>query len=206
MEDILDVYERPYDQDKPVVCMDEKPYQLLDEVRAPIPMSPTHDQLVDNEYVRCGTCSIFMFNQPLKGWRHADASRQRTRADWAREVQYLVEVVFPHASTIVLVMDNLNTHTIGSLYETFPAEQAHQIAQRLEIHYTPKHGSWLNTAEIELSCLSKQCLNRRISDITTLNSELAAWQNDTNADQRQIDWQFTTVDARIKLRHLYPTV
>jgi hypothetical protein len=206
MEDVLDVYEHPYDKDKPVVCMDEKPYQLLGEVRDPIPMTPSHDQLIDNEYVRQGTCSIFMFNQPLKGWRRADASQQRTRSDWAREVQQLVDVDFPEASTIILVMDNLNTHTIGSLYETFSAEQAHRIAGRLEIHYTPKHGSWLNMAEIELSCLSKQCLERRIGDIDTLNQELTAWQNDVNADQRQIVWQFTTDDARIKLRHLYPTV
>jgi len=206
MEDVLDVYEQPYDQDKPVVCMDEKPYQLLEEVRDPIPMSPTHDRLVDNEYVRKGTCSIFLFNQPLKGWRRADASTHRTRTDWAREVKHLVDVDFPQASTIILVMDNLNTHTIGSLYEAFDPQEAHRIAGRLEIHYTPKHGSWLNMAEIELSCLSKQCLDRRIGDIDTLNQELTAWQNDVNANQRQIVWQFTTDDARIKLRHLYPTV
>jgi DDE superfamily endonuclease len=204
MEDVLAVYARPYDPRRPVVCMDEKPYQLLGQVRDPIPAAPGRDLKEDSEYVRHGTCSIFVWVEPLAGWRHVDAQPRRTRVDWARQVERLLTVDYPDAETVVLVMDNLNTHGIGSLYEAFEPARAFTLAQRLEIHHTPKHGSWLNIAEIELSVLARQCLDRRISDLAILNAELAAWQHATNADQRQVDWQFTTADARIKLRHLYP--
>ncbi len=203
MEDILAVYARPYDPGCPVVCMDEKPYQLLGHVREPVPALPGRDRLEDNEYVRGGTCSIFVWVEPLRGWRRVDAQPRRTKIDWAHQVERLLTTDYPDADKIILVMDNLNTHSIGSLYEAFDPEHAFALAQRLEIH-TPKHGSWLNIAEIELSCLTRQCLDRRIGDLDLLNTELAAWQHATNQDQRQVDWQFTTTDARIKLRHLYP--
>ena len=204
MEDVLEVYHRPYDPGVPVVCMDEKPYQLLGHARDPIPARPGHDLKEDSEYVRHGTCSIFVWAEPLAGRRRVDARPRRTRIDWAAEVDQLLTVDYPHAQRVVLVMDNLNTHTLGSLYEAFEPAKARALASRLEIHHTPKHGSWLNIAEIELSRLTRQCLVRRIDDLDLLNSELAAWQAATNADQRQVDWQFTTSDARIKLRHLYP--
>ena len=204
MEDVLSVYARTHDPARPVVCMDEKPYQLLDHARDPIPAGPGRDLRVDSEYVRHGTCSIFVWVQPLAGWRRVHALPHRTRLDWAGQVKELLTVDYPHAETVVLVMDNLNTHGIASLYEAFAPAEAHALAQRLEIHHTPKHGSWLNIAEIELSALTRQCLDRRISDLAVLNTELAAWQTATNADQRQVDWQFTTDDARVKLRHLYP--
>ena len=204
MEDILSVYARIYDPCRPVVCMDEKPYQLLGQVRDPIPAAPGSDLKQDSEYVRHGTCSVFVWVEPLRGWRHVDAQPRRTRVDWAREVERLLTVDYPDAETVVLVMDNLNTHSIGSLYEAFEPAKAFALAQRLEIHHTPKHGSWLNIAEIELSVLTRQCLDRRIDDLAILNAELTAWQHATNADQRQVDWHFTTADARTKLRHLYP--
>ena len=204
MEDVLAVYARPYDPDRPVVCMDEKPYQLLADARDPIPASAGHDRKEDNEYVRHGTCSIFCWVEPLAGRRRVDARPRRTRIDWAHQVQRLLTVDYPDTERVVLVMDNLNTHGIASLYEAFDPATAFAPAQRLEIHHTPKHGSWLNIAEIELSVLSRQCLDRRIDDLTVLNTELAAWQTATNTAQRQVDWQFTTDDARTKLRHLYP--
>lgn len=204
MEDVLAVYARPYDAARPVVCMDEKPYQLLGQVRDPIPAQPGHDRQEDSEYVRNGTCSIFAWVEPLRGWRRVDAQPRRTKIDWARQVRHLLTHDYPDAETVVLVMDNLNTHTIGSLYDAFDPATAFDLAQRLEIHHTPRHGSWLNITEIELSALTRQCLDRRIADIDTLNTELTAWQTATNTDQRQVDWQFTTTDARIKLRHLYP--
>lgn len=204
MEDVLEVYHRPHDPAAPVVCMDEKPYQLLGHARDPIPAGPGHDLKQDSEYVRHGTCSIFVWVEPLAGRRRVDARPQRTRIDWAHEIDQLLSVDYPHAERIVLVMDNLNTHTLGSLYEAFEPAKARALATRLELHYTPKHGSWLNIAEIELSRLSRQCLDRRIDDLGLLNTELDAWQTATNDDQRQVDWQFTTTDARIKLRHLYP--
>ncbi len=204
MEDVLAVYARPYDPARPVVCMDEKPYQLLGHARAPIPATPGHDLKQDSEYVRCGTCSIFCWVEPLRGWRRVDAQPQRTKVDWACQVERLLTIDYPDADKVVLVMDNLNTHTIGSLYEAFDPAKAFALAQRLEIHHTPKHGSCLNIAEIELSALTRQCLDRRILDLAALNTELAAWQQATNTQQRQVDWQFTTEDARIKLRHLYP--
>jgi hypothetical protein len=205
MEDVLAVYERPRDPAAPVVCMDEKPYQLLDEVREGIPVAPGRPAKQDSEYARRGTCSIFVWVEPLAGRRHIDAQPTRTRVDWAHQVKRLLTEDYPDAPRVVLVMDNLNTHTLGSLYEAFEPAEAFGLAQRLEIHHTPRHGSWLNIAEIELSCVSKQCLRRRIADIGRLNRELAAWQTAVNSDQRKVDWQFATRDARIKLRHLYPT-
>jgi len=204
MEDVLDVYARPRDREVPVVCMDEKPYQLLGHARESIPAAPSSDAKVDSEYVRCGTCSIFVWVEPLAGRRRVVARRQRTRVDWAREVEQLLTIDYPDAERVLLVMDNLNTHTIGSLYEAFQPAKARALAQRLEIHHTPKHGSWLNIAEIELSALTRQCLDRRIDDIDLLNSELTAWQDAVNADQRHVHWHFTTSDARTRLRHLYP--
>ena len=204
MEDVLSVYARPYDPARPVVCMDEKPYQLLDHARDPLHARPGHDARQDSEYVRCGTCSIFVWVEPLRGWRRVHALAQRTKIDWAGQVKQLLTADHPNAETVVLVMDNLNTHGIASLYEAFAPDEAFALAQRLEIHHTPKHGSWLNIAEIELSTLARQCLDRRIGDLDVLNTELTAWQHATNADQRQVNWQFTTDDARIKLRHLYP--
>jgi len=204
MEDVLAVYARPHDRARPVVCMDEKPYQLLAHARDPIPAAAGHDRREDCEYVRHGTCSIFCWVEPLAGWRRVQAKPRRTRIDWAHQVQQLLTVDYPHAQTVVLVMDNLNTHSIASLYETFTPETAFALAQRLEIHHTPKHGSWLNIAEIELSALTRQCLDRRIEDLDLLNHELAAWQNTINADQRQVQWHFTTENARTRLRHLYP--
>ena len=204
MEDVLSVYARILDPKRPVVCMDEKPYQLLAHARDAIPAKPGQDLREDSEYVRHGTCSIFVWVEPLAGWRRVHALPQRTRIDWAGQVKELLTVDYPDAEIVVLVMDNLNTHGIASLYEAFPPAEAHALAQRLEIHHTPKHGSWLNIAVIELSALTRQCLDRRSSDLDVLNGELAAWQAATNADQRQVDWQFTTEDARVKLRHLYP--
>ena len=190
MEDVLAVYARPYDPAAPVVCMDQKPYQLLDHARDPIPAAPGQDRKEDSEYVRHGTCSIFVWAEPLAGRRRVVARPRRTHLDWAHEVEQLLTTDYPEAAKVVLVMDNLNTHTIGSLYEAFNPDKAFALAQRLEIHHTPKHGSWLNIAEIELSCLTRQCLTRqcltrRISDLDTLNTELTAWQHDTNTDQHR---------------------
>ena len=204
MEDVLAVYHPPLDPDVPVVCMDEKPYQLLAHARDPIPARPGRDRKEDSEYVRHGTCSIFVWAEPLAGRRRVIARPRRTRVDWAAEIDQLLTVDYPKVERLVLVMDNLNTHTLGSLYEAFEPVKARALAERLEIHYTPRHGSWLNIAEIELSRLTRQCLDRRIDDLQVLNAELAAWQAATNEDERQVDWQFTTTDARIKLRHLYP--
>jgi hypothetical protein len=206
MEDVLAVYCRPYDPARPVVCMDEKPYQLLGHARDPVPGRPGRDRLEDSEYVRAGTCSIFCWVEPLRGWRRVDAQPRRTKVDWARQVKRMLTCDYPEAETVVLVLDNLNTHGIGSLYEAFDPETAFALAQRLEIHHTPRHGSWLNIAEIELSALTRQCLDRRIDAPAPLNAELAAWQQQTNSDQRQVQWHFTTGDARVKLRHLYPTL
>lgn len=205
MEDVLDVYSLPYNPKRPVVCMDEKPYQLLGESREPLPMEPGSKEKKDSEYVRKGTCSIFIFNEPLAGWRHTSVREQRTAMDWAEEIKDLVDSR-PDAEKILLVMDNLNTHAIASLYKRFPPEEARRIKERLEIHYTPKHGSWLDMAEIELNVLTRQCLNRRIDDIDKVRSEVAAWEVMQNNAKRKIRWQFTTEDARIKLVSLYPIV
>ncbi|OGN90174.1 MAG: transposase [Chloroflexi bacterium RBG_13_46_14] len=206
MEDILDLYAQPFDDSLPVICMDEKPVQLLDETRDPIPMKPGKPQRYDGEYIRNGTSSIFLFTEPLAGWRHVTACERRTKIDWANQIRDLVETYYPDALKIKLVMDNLNTHSISSLYEAFSPEIARNLAKRLEIHYTPKHGSWLNIAEIELSALTRQCLDRRISTILLLNHELAAWETHRNNTQKGVDWQFTTSTARIKLRRLYPQI
>ena len=204
MEDVLDVYERPYDPDYPVICMDEKPYQLLGEAREPKDMKPGNDKKIDSEYVRNGTCSIFAFVEPLAGWHHQSVREHRTAVDWAEEIKWLVDNR-PEAKKIVLVMDNLNTHKIASLYKKYDPETARSIRRKLEIHYTPKHGSWLDIAEIELSALGNQCLSkRRIDSIDKLNEELASWNTERNAGQKSVNWQFKTTDARIKLKHLYP--
>lgn len=206
MEDVLDLYCQPYDEDYPVVCMDEKPYQLLDEVREPIAMKPGAVRKIDAEYVRKGTCSIFVFCEPLVGRAEAHARDRRTKIDWAEEIRWLLEEVYPNAKKVRLVSDNLNTHALSSLYEAFPAAQARKLATRLEMHHTPKHGSWLNIAEIQISILARQCLCRRIPELSILNRELGAWVTSHNATTRSIDWQFTTEDARIKLKHLYPKI
>lgn len=206
MEDVLDVYQRPYDEHCPVICMDEKPYQMLDQTREPIPMKPGAVKREDNEYVRCGTCSIFIFTEPLNSWRRVTVSQRRTKVDWAEQVRILLDEDYPNVAKICLVMDNLNTHNLSSLYQAFPPQKARELAKRLEIHYTPKHGSWLNVAEIELSVLEKQCLGRRIPDITSLSRELLAWNIQRNAATKSVDWQFTTLDARTKLKHLYPII
>jgi hypothetical protein len=187
--------------------MDEKPYQLLGDVREPLPARPGSTLKVDNEYDRNGTCSIFIFTEPLAGWRDAEAMPRRTKLDWAHKVKWLLNDQYPEADKVVLVMDNLNTHNTSSLYEAFLPEEAFLLAQRLEIHYTPKHGSWLNIAECELSSLAIQCLgSRRLADIETLNMELKAWYTQRNSAQKGVDWHFTTDDARVKLKRLYPIV
>jgi hypothetical protein len=205
MEDVLDVYELPYNEKCPVVCMDEKPYQLLGEVRDPLPMVPGSDQKIDSEYVRNGTCSIFAFVEPLGGTHHVSVRKQRTAIDWAEEIKYLADVMFPEAEKIILVMDNLNTHKPASLYKRYPAYEARRILKKLEIHYTPKHGSWLDIAEIELSVMTRQCLSRRIGDIEKLRNELAVWETKRNTLAAKVNWQFRTNDARNKLSSLYPT-
>ncbi len=204
MEDILDIYEMPYHPEVPVVCMDEKPYQLLGEVREPLPMRPGDTGKTDCEYVRNGTCSIFTFVEPLGGVRHVSARERRTAIDWAEEIRYLVDVSYADRDKIILVMDNLNTHAVSSLYKAFPAKEARRIAKKLEIHYTPKHGSWLNIAEIELNVMTRQCLSRRIEGMELLRKELAAWESDRNAHTACIQWQFTNDKARTKLASLYP--
>ena len=204
MEDILDIYERPYDPAIPVVCVDEKPYQLLGEAREPLPMRPGDTRKVDSKYVRNGTCSIFVFVEPLGGVRHVSVREHRTAVDWAEEIRYLVDVSYPDRDRIILVMDNLNTHALSSLYKAFPAPEARRIAKKLEIHYTPKHGSWLDIAEIELNVMTRQCLSRRIENIDLLRQELTAWESDRNEHTACIHWHFTTDKAGTKLTSLYP--
>jgi hypothetical protein len=205
MEDVLEVYHRPYDAARPVVCMDECSKQLIGEVREPLPPKPGHVAKQDSEYERRGTANVFMAVEPLAGQRTTQVTERRTRVDWARFMQMLLLTVYPLAEKIVLVMDNLNTHGIASLYEAFTPEVARALAARLEIHYTPKHGSWLNMAETELSVLSRQCLDRRIDDRGLIAHEVATWEADRNAVIARINWQFTTADARIKLKRLYPS-
>jgi hypothetical protein len=204
MEDILDVYHRPYDSRRPLVCMDEQPVQLIRETRLPQPAQPGMPARYDFEYERNGTAAIFLFTEPLKGWREVHVTERRTAKDWAQHVRHLLDVHYPHADVVCLVMDNLNTHKIASLYEAFPPEEARRLARRLDIHYTPKHGSWLNIAEIELSALTRQCLDRRIPDIDSMRRETTAWQNNRNTNQTGVKWHLTTDDARIKLNRLYP--
>ena len=206
MEDVLDVYRRPYDPQRPVVCLDEQSKQLVKETRTPIPAKPGRNVREDYEYERNGTANIFMLFEPLACWRFVKITERRTKIDFAHIIKELVDELDPDAEKIVLVMDNLNTHKISSLYEAFPPEEARRLAEKLEIHYTPKHGSWLNMAETELSVLTKQCLNRRIPDRETLEAEAEAWQNQRNNTNATVDWQFTTKDARIKLKKLYPSI
>jgi hypothetical protein len=203
MEDVLDVYQAPYDPQFPLVCMDESNKQLVGEVHAPLAPAPGRGQILDHEYVRNGVAEIFLEVEPLTGRRHVAITQRRTRKDWALFVKSMLEERYPHATKVRLVMGNLNTHTAASLYETFAPEEARRLARRLEIHYTPKHGSWLNVAEIELSALNGQCLNRRIPDIDLMRKEVAAWELDRNNRAAIVDWRFTTEGARIKLKRLY---
>jgi len=204
MEDVLEVYARPYDRNFPVVCMDESSVQLIGEVHAPIPAAPGHSELKDDEYVRKGVVSIFMEVEPLGGKRKVKITERRTRIDWAHFIKEMLEERYADAEKVVLVMDNLNTHNTASLYSAFPPEEARCLAERLEIHYTPKHGSWLDIAEIELSVLKRQCLAGRIDCIDKMRNEVATWNTDRNNKQAKVDWQFRTNDARIKLKRLYP--
>jgi len=206
MEDVLDVYTRPYDPRRPQVCLDETSRQLLADASPPLPVAPGRPARQDYEYVRQGVCNLFLVCEPLRGRRHVTVSQRRTRIDWAHCVKDLVDRHYPEAERIVLVQDNLNTHTPASLYEAFAPTEAKRLADKLEIHPTPKHGSWLNMAEIELSVLAEQCLDRRLADRATLEREVAAWETARNAATRTIDWRFTTEDPRIKLKHLYPVV
>jgi hypothetical protein len=206
MEDILDVYELPYNPLRPVVCMDEKPYQLMDDARRSLPMRPGDNQKINSEYIRNGTCSIFAFIEPLGGRHHTSVHEHRTAIDWANEIKHLSDEMYPDAEKIILVMDNLNTHKPASLYKAYSPQEARRIIKRLEIHYTPKHGSWLDMAEIELNVMTRQCLSRRIASVDTLQKELAAWETERNKNQVKIQWHFQTGDARNKLISLYPTV
>jgi hypothetical protein len=205
MESVLDVYRRPYDASFPVVCMDESPRQLIDEVKTPIAGAPGRPARYDYEYKRRGVCNVFMANEPLAGKRVVNVTERKTKRDWAFFIAEIAER-YRAAEKITLVMDNLNTHKSGSLYESFAPEQAKKLWDRFEFVYTPKHGSWLNMAEIELNVLIGQCLNRRIGDMPTVSAEVEAWQNHRNTKNTTINWQFTTRDARIKLRRLYPTI
>ena len=206
MEDVLEVYQRPYDPLRPQVCLDETSKQLIKETRTPLPPEPGRPHRIDYEYERNGTANLFMLFQPLGGWRHVEVTKRRTKIDFAHVIRDLVDMHFPQAETIVLVMDNLNTHKVASLYEAFPPAEARRLIEKLEIHYTPKHGSWLDMAETELGVLSSQCLDRRLPDRTTLTTEVAAWETARNTAHTRINWHFTTADARIKLKSLYPTL
>jgi len=206
MEDVIEVYHRPHDPDRPVVCVDETSKQLIIETRMPIPAKPGQPRRIDHEYKRNGTANLFMMFAPLEGWRHVQVTDRRTALDYAQMLKELSDTHFPQATKIVLVQDNLNTHKPASLYEAFPAKEARRLTERFEWHYTPKHGSWLDMAECELSVLASQCLARRIPDKDTLTKEVAAWQKLRNAKHAKADWHFTTADARIKLKRLYPTL
>ena len=204
MEDVLEVYSRPYDARQPVICLDETCKQMVGEVAPPIPAAPGHPALIDHEYVRNGVAEIFLEVEPLAGRRHVEVGVRRGRREWADFVRGMLEERYPDAKKVVLVMDNLNTHGATSLYERFPPEVARRLAERLEIHYTPKHGSWLDIAEIELSVLSRQCLNRRLDSLDALKREVGEWLRDGNNRQTKVEWHFTAADARVKLRRLYP--
>ena len=206
MEDVLDVYTRPADPRRPLVCLDETSRQLLGEVTPPQPVAAGRPAREDYEFVRGGVVNLFLVCNPLRGWRHVTISHRRTRIDWAHCIKALVDDHYPDAEVIVLVQDNLNTHTPASLYEAFPPAEAKRLADKLELHYTPKHGSWLNMAEIELSALARQCLDRRLADHATMAQEVAAWETRRNAAGQTVSWRFTTADARIKLKHLYPSI
>jgi DDE superfamily endonuclease len=206
MEEVLDVYTLPEDPDCPLLCMDEASKQLVGETRPPLPARPGDVMHYDYEYVRNGVANLFMFFAPLLGWRHVTVTERRTRMDWAYAMRDLVDVYFPTAPKIRVVLDNLNTHVAGSLYEAFAPAEARRIGERLELHHTPKHGSWLNMAEIELSVLGRQCLDRRIPDQAALRQQVAAWEARRNSAQATMEWRFTTAEARIKLIHLYPVI
>ncbi len=206
MEDVLDLYAKPYDPKRPVVCFDEKMVPLIAETRRPLPMEPGQPERYDYEYRRNGTCNLFVFFQPLAGWRHVKVTERRTKVDFAHCMRYLVDELLPEAEVIRLVVDNLNTHTPAALYEAFVPAEAKRILDRLEFHYTPKHGSWLNMVEIEIGILSEQCLDRRIPDKDTLRREVAAWEASRNEQQATVNWRFSTLDARVKLKRLYPNI
>lgn len=204
MEDVLDLYAEPYDARHPQVCVDESRGQLVSEVRQPLPTRPRQPARYDYEYRRAGTANLFLFVQPLRGWRQVNVTARRTAGDFAQQMQELVDVHFPQAEVIRLVVDNLNTHTPAAFYETLAPAEARRLTRKLEFHYTPKHGSWLNMAECEFAALTKQCLARRVPDVPTLRRELAAWQARRNRAKTQINWRFGTADARVKLQRLYP--
>jgi len=206
MEDVLDVYKRPYDPKHPQVCLDERPKQLVGELRMPLPQSPGRVARYDYEYKRNGVANIFMMFEPLVGKRDVKVTERRTKIDWAECVRELVDEIYPQADSVVLVMDNLNTHKKASLYEEFEPAEAKHLADKLEIHYTPKHGSRLNMAEIEMSVLSRQCLAERMGDMQHLEKEVMAWEHKRNAKEAKVNWRFTTEDARIKLKKLYPSI
>ena len=204
MEDVLDLYARPYDPKRPVVCFDEQPRQLIAEVRTPVPMAPGRPQRIDYEYRRAGTANLFLVFEPLAGWRHVEVTVQRTAGDFAKQMKALVEVHYPEAEVIAVVLDNLSTHSPAALYRTFRPEEALRLLKRLEFHYTPKHGSWLNMAELEFSILGRQCLDRRLPDRDSLEREVAAWQRRRNREPVTAQWRFTLADARTRMRRLYP--
>ncbi len=206
MENVLSVYKRPYDPDRPVVCFDEKSKQLVGEVCKPIPAAAGRVECHDYEYVRNGTANLFMLVEPLRGWRHVNVTSRRTKLDFAGQMKELVDTHYPKAGKITLVMDNLNTHRMSCLYEAFEPAEARRIMEKIEVIHTPKHGSWLNMAECELSVLEKQCLAERIGDEATLRRHVSIWNADRNNRSQKIDWQFQTADARIKLRRLYPKI
>ena len=206
MEDVIEVYHRSYDPRVPMVCMDEQPVQLIRETCLPIPAAPGRPARHDYEYERAGTANIFMFTEPLRGWRHSIVCGRKTAIDWGQHMKWLLEDVYAEAERVILVCDNLNTHSIGSFYEAYSPSVARRLVERLEIHFTPKHGSWLNMAETELSVMTRQCLSRRIGDIEQLRHQVDAWRTDRNKRQKGVDWQFTTDDARTRLRRLYPQI
>lgn len=205
MEDVLDLYAAPPDPARPLICFDELPYQLVSEKRAPLPATPGQVERYDYEYRREGTCNVFMAFAPHLGWRHATVTERRTALDFAGQLQWLVDEAFPQAEVIQVVLDNLSTHSLGALYEAFPAADARRIVAKVALHYTPKHGSWLNMVEIELGVLSGQCLDRRLGQIEQVRQEIAAWEAQRNAAQATVDWRFKSTDARVTLRHLYPS-
>lgn len=206
MEDVLATYALPYDKKIPLVCMDEASKQLIGEVRTPLPVRPGLPRGEDYEYERLGVCSMFVLCEPLAGWRHVEVTERRTKKDWAFAIRKLVDEIYPKAPLIRLVMDNLNTHTGASLYEAFPPAEARRILNRLELHYTPKHGSWLNMAEIEIGIMARQCLNRRIDNMAEIRDEIKAWENTRNKERRCIHWTFTIAAARVKLKKQYPSI
>jgi hypothetical protein len=206
MEDVLEVYQRPYDEKHPIVCFDETNRQLIGEIQTPRPVRPGQPARHDYEYARNGVCNLFVMFEPHAAWREVQVTARRTAVDFAHCLRDLAETHYPDAEKIVMVMDNLNTHSLASLYAAYEPEFARKLSERFEIHYTPKHGSWLNMAELEISVLSRQCLARRIPSMETMASEVKAWVTDRNQQKTTVKWQFTTADARIKLRHLYPKI